>query len=219
MSAVNPSSGDRENEALRRAQRAHERSMEEILASIRNMIVDERDDERAAPFKAVPPRAVAPAPQVVYSKDHHAQQRATSEAVLHAGPPRPTEARPSPDVAAAPPEIKPAARRKIAPDAKPVSEANELSASPPTPESAGLDPSDSSLPEDEPLLSREAGHTVSSAFEALSANLAAQGVEIAREMAREMLRPMLRAWLDENLPGIVERLVRAEIERVARGFR
>jgi len=34
-----------------------------------------------------------------------------------------------------------------------------------------------------------------------------------------MLRPMLKAWLDENLPGIVERLVRAEIERLARGAR
>ena len=39
------------------------------------------------------------------------------------------------------------------------------------------------------------------------------------EMAREMLRPMLKAWLDDNLPVMVERLVRAEIERVARGGR
>jgi uncharacterized protein len=32
-----------------------------------------------------------------------------------------------------------------------------------------------------------------------------------------MLRPMLKTSLDDNLPGIVERLVSAEIERVARG--
>ena len=38
-------------------------------------------------------------------------------------------------------------------------------------------------------------------------------------MAREMIRPLLRAWLDENLPTMVERLVRDEIERVARGGR
>jgi uncharacterized protein len=31
---------------------------------------------------------------------------------------------------------------------------------------------------------------------------------------REMLRPMLQAWLDENLPALVERLVQAEIARV-----
>jgi cell pole-organizing protein PopZ len=28
---------------------------------------------------------------------------------------------------------------------------------------------------------------------------------------------MLKQWLDENLPALVERLVRAEIQRVARG--
>ena len=36
---------------------------------------------------------------------------------------------------------------------------------------------------------------------------------------REMLRPLLKQWLDDNLPVIVERLVRQEIERVARGRR
>jgi uncharacterized protein len=34
------------------------------------------------------------------------------------------------------------------------------------------------------------------------------------EIVREMLRPMLQTWLDEHLPGIVERLVREEIARV-----
>jgi cell pole-organizing protein PopZ len=28
---------------------------------------------------------------------------------------------------------------------------------------------------------------------------------------------MLKTWLDDNLPGMVERLVRAEIEQVSRG--
>ena len=37
------------------------------------------------------------------------------------------------------------------------------------------------------------------------------------EMAQDMLRPMLKAWLDDNLPSLVERLVREEIERVSRG--
>jgi cell pole-organizing protein PopZ len=39
------------------------------------------------------------------------------------------------------------------------------------------------------------------------------------ESVREILRPMLKTWLDDNLPGIVERLVRLEIERMARGRR
>ncbi|KQY11162.1 hypothetical protein ASE23_07375 [Rhizobium sp. Root73] len=39
------------------------------------------------------------------------------------------------------------------------------------------------------------------------------------EIAEDMLRPMLQEWLDDNLPTLVERLVREEIERVARGPR
>lgn len=34
-------------------------------------------------------------------------------------------------------------------------------------------------------------------------------------LAREMLRPMLAKWLDDNLPGMVEDLVKAEIARIA----
>ena len=35
------------------------------------------------------------------------------------------------------------------------------------------------------------------------------------EIVREMLRPLLQAWLDSHLPGIVERLVREELARIA----
>jgi cell pole-organizing protein PopZ len=34
------------------------------------------------------------------------------------------------------------------------------------------------------------------------------------DVVRDILRPLLQTWLDENLPGIVERLVRDEIARV-----
>lgn len=34
-------------------------------------------------------------------------------------------------------------------------------------------------------------------------------------LTREMLRPMLARWLDENLPPMVEELVKAEIARIA----
>ena len=34
-------------------------------------------------------------------------------------------------------------------------------------------------------------------------------------LTRELLRPMLAQWLDENLPGMVEKLVQAEIARIA----
>ncbi len=35
------------------------------------------------------------------------------------------------------------------------------------------------------------------------------------EMTRALLKPMLAQWLDANLPDMVEKLVRAEIERIA----
>lgn len=34
-------------------------------------------------------------------------------------------------------------------------------------------------------------------------------------LAREMLRPMLAEWLDQNLPSMVEKMVQAEIARIA----
>jgi cell pole-organizing protein PopZ len=43
------------------------------------------------------------------------------------------------------------------------------------------------------------------------------GARTLEDLVKEMLRPMLKAWIDDNLPGMVERIVRAEIERVSRG--
>lgn len=71
----------------------------------------------------------------------------------------------------------------------------------------------------EPLISMVAGAAVSSSFQALARTVLLQDPEMIERIAREALRPMLKAWLDENLPSMVERLVRAEIERVARGGR
>ena len=68
------------------------------------------------------------------------------------------------------------------------------------------------------MLSDEADRAVSEFFHALSTSLAFRSEQI-EAMTREILRPMIKTWLDEHLPGLVERLVRAEIQRVARGVR
>lgn len=70
---------------------------------------------------------------------------------------------------------------------------------------------------EERLVSAAASATVQSAFGQLSHTVLAANARTLDDLVKEMLRPMLRAWLDENLPVIVERLVRAEIERVSRG--
>ena len=63
------------------------------------------------------------------------------------------------------------------------------------------------------LMSPSADDAVTSAFERLKRS-AMDDIDAKTE---SVLRPMLREWLDENLPSMVERLVREEIERVARG--
>jgi len=69
------------------------------------------------------------------------------------------------------------------------------------------------------LLSADVGAKVAQSFGALTEALDAGPRRSFDEIAEEMLRPMLREWLDDNLPTLVERLVREEIERVARGPR
>ncbi len=69
------------------------------------------------------------------------------------------------------------------------------------------------------LFSSETDRSVTGAFNTLAATRLADNSEDLLGLAREMIRPLLKSWLDDNLPGMVERMVRAEIERVARGGR
>ncbi|THV13686.1 PopZ family protein [Rhizobium rhizophilum] len=69
------------------------------------------------------------------------------------------------------------------------------------------------------LVSAATVEQVSRSFSDLAAAFDGTERRSLDEMAEEMLRPMLKDWLDDNLPTLVERLVREEIERVARGPR
>ncbi len=242
MSAAS-STTDRENEALRRAQRAHEPSMEEILASIRNIIADDRENAKSS-GRTAPARApvAPPGPQIVYSKEPGALPRAEAPAAkrqegqgAEAAPQARViwshPAQPTPAAEAAPAEAQPETPvGPPAPTAKAEAEAVAEAAKPaPKVESPRTDepkpaPSAKSSPApapagNEPLLSPEADAAVGFAFTDLSATLARRANEVADEKIQEMLRPLLKDWLDQNLPGIVEKLVRTEIERIARAPR
>ena len=67
------------------------------------------------------------------------------------------------------------------------------------------------------IISEQAGRQVTASFSELAEAFAARGRKSLDEVAEELMRPMLQDWLDNNLPIMVERLVREEIERVARG--
>jgi cell pole-organizing protein PopZ len=70
---------------------------------------------------------------------------------------------------------------------------------------------------DQRLVSPATGAAVDQSFNSLAQTVLVQNARTIEDLVKEMLRPMLKSWLDENLPGLVERLVRAEIERVSRG--
>jgi cell pole-organizing protein PopZ len=66
-------------------------------------------------------------------------------------------------------------------------------------------------------LSNATNAAVNAAFNELARTVLVQNSRTLEDLVREMLRPILKSWLDDNLPNLVERLVRAEIERVSRG--
>ncbi|MDI1263792.1 MAG: DUF2497 domain-containing protein [bacterium] len=67
------------------------------------------------------------------------------------------------------------------------------------------------------ILSRSTVSAVESAFNSLANTVLSNNARTLEDLVKEMLRPMLKSWLDDNLPGLVERIVKAEIERVSRG--
>ena len=69
------------------------------------------------------------------------------------------------------------------------------------------------------LLSPEADRAVHGAFDQLASTILGNQARTLEDLVKDMMRPMLQHWLDENLPVLVERLVREEIERVSRGRR
>jgi uncharacterized protein len=213
MNAPNPSS-DRDLEALRRAQRAHEPSMEEILASIRSIIADDREPPAtSAPAPAPAAKPAAPTgPQIVYANDSiparpvapPAQTAPAAQAASAVAAPPRAPAAPTPPVEAPAAVVASAPKvvwEKPAPVAEPVAIVPEP------------------VEEEEAFASPATEAAVAASFNALSASIAVQSSEMIEGLMREMLRPMLKSWLDDNLPSLVERLVRAEIQRVARGGR
>jgi uncharacterized protein len=63
------------------------------------------------------------------------------------------------------------------------------------------------------LVSPSTSHMVQGSMDRLKAAVA----DDTSAKVEAVLRPMLREWLDANLPAMVERIVREEIERIARG--
>lgn len=74
--------------------------------------------------------------------------------------------------------------------------------------------------EGDKLFSEKVEEAALGAFASLATKPAAKidrsGSVTIEDVIREEMRPMLKAWLDQNLPELIERLVQEELERVAR---
>jgi cell pole-organizing protein PopZ len=198
--------------------KAPEPSIDEILASIRRSIVPEDDADKPTARKSSSRRTgpvAVPSPAAAGAKG----RRADGDAV-----------RPGPDAATGqhsggtgyegPPPLRREARL---PEGDPAwgEAGNDRSdpeeAAPVIPLLEEVEPaSRPAVAPNAPLLSPRTSAAVDTAFNSLAHTVLSQNPRTLEDLVREMLKPMLREWLDANLPDMVERMVRAEIERLSR---
>jgi cell pole-organizing protein PopZ len=229
-------------DAMAKPNQAQDQTMEEILASIRRIISDDeaRDATKPAAATAEPPRPASnvahlfaeppasmpvPAPLTVANVvELPVEPRPTAEPVIDEEAfaaalkvdaddiltgfdlDEPVDeaaslAEDRPPVLAAP---EPASREMEAP-ARPERRQSPMMRNTP--------PAEVRKPT---LLSPTSDTVVADAFGDLADTIFGNKTRTIETVVEDMLRPMLADWLDENLPPMVERLVREEIERVSR---
>lgn len=189
-----------------------EPSMEEILASIRRIISE--DGAGAAEAKAEPPApARAPAADVLELTEVVEEPEESEEPAAEAEP-----------VAEGEVEL----REDEPPDAAPEPEEPES----PEPAAAAPAPEPERIIPAPPKASTTEGGLIGPAAAAASTSALAnlvqavdasrggtpigQGNRTIEDLVKEVMRPMIKDWLDANLPRLVERLVRKEIERLSK---
>ncbi|HVI29170.1 DUF2497 domain-containing protein [Hansschlegelia sp.] len=214
--------------------KAQEPTMEEILASIRRIISDDEPTQAMTPPKASPRAAAKPEPARQPEPEPEPEPEAEEPLgqddidAMFASFDAPAPKAPKPELVA-PRQMEPRPEPLAMADDLDVFELTEDMAEEPRPEpSAAASPAPkaadratASRPSEssERLLSASADDAVSNAFGSLANTILSNNARTLDDIVKEMLRPMLREWLDDNLPPLVERLVRNEIERVARGGR
>jgi uncharacterized protein len=198
--------------------------MEDILASIRK-ILNEEDPGPAAPASAAQP----PAENDGHEEDVLVLDESMMVPEADAAPANPSLATPEPALPE-PAAYAPAAPAAVMPAAvmfdPAYSEPPEAPAVAEAPDSVPAPAPHRVIAETPPfpatsLVAPEAAAAAASSVGNLVRTLAAEramkvhtGGPTIEEIVREEIRPLLKAWLDENLPPMVERLVRLEIERV-----
>ncbi len=204
--------------------KASEPAMEEILASIRRIIAEDDTTKSAQPEPEVS-RIAAPVPNPAASSapraplpppaaTHSTEQPPVAAARGLFGEQSAATLEPAEATGASSPQAGLSAASRVAPGAQchttdGVSDVGFANAAE---TSAARRRADQAQ-----LLSPETSAAVDAALNTLAQSVLVRSARTLEDLVREMLRPMLKNWLDANLPSLVERLVRAEIERVSRG--
>jgi cell pole-organizing protein PopZ len=165
-------------------------SMEDILASIRRILNE--DEPGAAPGPAPNPDPNEPL--------------ALTEAMLVGEPAKPAAAPAPPPPPPPQPVVSPVV---VAPPPPPAPPPAPIVAEPPSQSLDAL-----MAPAAAAAASAAMGQLMRAVSQDRGAALHRSGGPSIEDVVREELRPLLKQWLDQNLPPMVERLVRAEIERV-----
>lgn len=185
----------------------NEPTMDEILASIRSAIRSDEPPLQVAP-KVTDPAGTAESVLVLDASMMVPDQEPRTEAPTARAPLRTPAQEP---IASAP------MLSTAAPDDETTAQPYEPQAEP----AGGADQKTGSVEAPPPLIGAFAAETVSAQFGALVRTVAAdRALAVTRDgptveqIVREEIRPLLKSWMDAHLPGLVERMVRAEIERV-----
>jgi cell pole-organizing protein PopZ len=165
-----------------------EPSMEEILASIRKIIADDK------PAEAAP----AALPVAEEAKDilELTQMVQDDGSVVDLAAP----------VAAAPPPAPPPPALAPAPMPVPVE----------MPATAGLASEQAISSAASALAALANASKIERMATAPAGMMLGNGMRTLEDMVLESMRPMLKDWLDQNLPAMVERIVQKEVERITK---
>lgn len=197
-------------------------SMEDILASIRRIIAEEGEGRGEAGAEAAPAgildltEMVAEDGSVVSLPPHPLDAAEAAEPAAPAPAPVQAPVQAQPPVQPVPP---------VQPDPAPLDNFVEAVAPPIPPTRMAVQedsPMSSVPPTREPLVSTPAANVARNAFAQLAeasrpasaSHEAAGGGRTVEQLAEDLMRPMLKAWLDANLPAIVERAVAEELARI-----
>ncbi|MGQ4272623.1 DUF2497 domain-containing protein [Terrihabitans sp. B22-R8] len=194
--------------------KAQEPTMEEILASIRRIIADDEAVQPRPALRAVPhPQQNENPAAEMEAETSENFEHGDLEDILDLGRPVAHHVSSASVTGSEPRQAQPSAAQAPEIPSKPamVPQYEEQAASATLLSSAAMGS----------LIAPETSNAVASAFGSLTNTMQKHGAapRTIEDLVQDMLRPMLKDWLDDNLPSLVERVVKAEIERVSRGGR